>query len=124
MTRITPEAVVAAYEATRMKPNRGHGFYYHPKGAGYADAIGALVAQKCGRKAALNPGDAYELNVPLTMLDDLDLHPRYVVGFSAGWDGEDFPWSLEAVEQCHQGYADGQAAWAVVAEHFGLEVES
>lgn len=93
--RITPEQVVAAYAATRLKPTQG--FWINPS-ATCACGLGALIAtrQKYLDRGMTWDDAAIKLGVPI----------GYVRSFTLGFDGV----SRNCVPDHIEGFDDGRAA--------------
>ena len=111
--RITPEEVLAAYEATGLKPVQ----------ESWTDMVNG---QRCGcglTAVAMSKRKGLDFSDFFSNLGDLDAEDRmlahelglpldYVWGFAAGFDGNS-PFGIDYADW-RLGYKDGRAAWEAV----------
>lgn len=115
MNRITPEQVVAAYQATGLTPLQSS--YAGRDAEGHVCAACGLTAMAAAEGVAIDelimhflPG----IHIRRELYKKFGYTEEYLVGFADGFDQSPVLRVFDDGEPYHDGYEDGKAAWAAV----------
>jgi hypothetical protein len=108
MTRIDPDALIAAFRKIRKKPIRGDFVSKSGDGCCAMTAMAVYVLRPKGFQLDRD-------NVGMLSRENMGLSESYFAGFVTGWDGHpqtEIPDDRESI----QGYSDGKTGWETCFE--------